>query len=97
MKMDQLEKYIKMFNETSYPIRFPYFLEKWGPYDTPDNKHTIGLELKLFIDTNKFKTLFIVYKNFDKKEDQANAEKEVIEAFKMIDFNQYLKYLWKES
>lgn len=94
--MNQLEAYIKMFNEVSYPIRFPYFLEKWGPYKTPDDKFTIGLELRLFIDKDKFKTLFIVSDKYDSENSRKTAESSVIEAFKKIDFNQYLKYLWKE-
>jgi hypothetical protein len=95
--MSPIEAYIRMFNEVSYPIRFPYFLKKWGPYRTPDDKFSIGVELQLFIDHNKFKTLFIVSENYPTENHREKAEQKVLEAFRMIDFNQYLKYLWRES
>lgn len=89
-----------MFNYDSYPIRFPYKLIKWGPYKTPDNHITIGVELLLFLDENKFKTLFIVSDKSSSEDIESlyECETKVIEAFKKIDFNQYLKCIeWKET
>lgn len=94
MRMKHLTAYMEHFNEAYSP---PYKLILWGPFSTTNSKISIGLELQLLYDGG-FQTLFIVS---DESEDLTeknveSTELRVIEAFKKIEFNQYLKQ-WKEN
>lgn len=92
--MKHLIAYIEAFNEAYTP---PYKLILWGPFSAENNKVSIGLELQLLYDKG-FQTLFIVS---DESEDMiekniSSTELRIIDAFRKIDFNQYLKQ-WKEN